>query len=245
MANKFHGAISLTGGTDGDLDAIKIANLSDNDGAFVVDLTSNKLYVYRAESSSSATADLVNYTVIKPADEPSTPGFRWLLTTTVNYDGTNVIDWDDIARRVATPDTANLCGMDSDGDPTDSNLVVAQTPQVDTAKQWTETHYYARSSITSTTNSVAWDMESKPIAYHTLTENTTIAAPSNAVAGGNYILSVIQAAGLYTLAWNAVFDWGAATTPAEPAASGDTVLFMFHSPDGTNFYSSEFCRVEA
>jgi hypothetical protein len=55
---------------------------------------------------------------------------------------------------------------------------------------------------------------------------------------------VVQAAGLYTLAFNSVFKWGTADAPTAPAASGDVVIFSFYS-DGTNMYGVEFIREEA
>jgi hypothetical protein len=63
-------------------------------------------------------------------------------------------------------------------------------------------------------------------------------------AGGVYTLRVVQAAGLYLLAFDPVFKWGTADTPTAPAASGDVVIFSFYS-DGTNMYGVEFIRVEA
>jgi hypothetical protein len=116
--------------------------------------------------------------------------------------------------------------------------------ELDIAAEWTKQQNFDEAAITSSTNSVAWNVDTAQCAVHTLTENTTIAAPTNDKAGGTYQLRVVQAAGLYTLAWNAVFDWGAQSTPAEPAASGDVVIFSFYS-DGTTMYGIEMCRSEA
>jgi hypothetical protein len=112
------------------------------------------------------------------------------------------------------------------------------------AAEWTEQQGFNETAITSTSNSVAWDLDSNQTARHTLTENTTFAAPTNQQQGTTYYLRVIQAAGLYTIAWNSVFKWGEASTPAAPAASGDEVLFAFYS-DGTNMIAVEANRQEA
>jgi hypothetical protein len=113
-----------------------------------------------------------------------------------------------------------------------------------TAAEWTAQQNFNEAAITSTSNATAWNLDSAQTAVHTLTENTTISAPTNMNAGGTYVLRVVQAAGVYTLAWNAAFDWGAASTPAAPAADGDVVVFSFYS-DGTTMYGVEAVRVEA
>ena len=117
---------------------------------------------------------------------------------------------------------------------------------VDTSagNEYTYQQGFNESAITSAANAVAWVCDTKQCALHTLTENTTISAPSTQQAGTTYQLRVVQAAGLYTLAWNAVFKWGAAITPVEPAADGDVVIFAFYS-DGTNMYGTETNRTEA
>ena len=112
------------------------------------------------------------------------------------------------------------------------------------ANEFTAQQGFNEAAITSTSNAVAWNLTTAQTAVHTLTENTTISAPSNMQAGTTYELRVVQAAGLYTLAWNAAFKWGAATVPAEPAANGDVVIFSFYS-DGTNMYGIEANRTEA
>jgi hypothetical protein len=128
----------------------------------------------------------------------------------------------------------------------DSNPGTKNWVQVGLAEpqEWTGQQNFDEEAITSSTNSVAWNLDTAQCAVHTLTENTTIASPTNMNAGGCYQLRVVQAAGVYTLAWNAVFKWGTASTPAEPAANGDVVIFAFYS-DGTNMYGLEVNRTEA
>ena len=111
------------------------------------------------------------------------------------------------------------------------------------ANEWSAQQNFNEAAITSSGNSVAWNLNTAQCAVHTLTQNTTIANPSNKKAGGTYILRVVQAAGLYTLSWNSVFRWGQAPTPAEPSGSGDVVIFSFYS-DGTYMYGAEVVRHE-
>ncbi|GAG83579.1 unnamed protein product, partial [marine sediment metagenome] len=110
--------------------------------------------------------------------------------------------------------------------------------------EWTSQQGFDEDTVISDTNEVVWDLATDQCTLHTLTENTTILEPSNMKAGSTYQLRVVQAAGLYTLAWNSVFKWGTAVTPEEPAASADYVVFSFYC-DGTNMIGSEFNRTEA
>lgn len=119
-----------------------------------------------------------------------------------------------------------------------------RTGELPDAKEWTAQQNFNEAAITSTSNSVAWNLDTAQCAVHTMTENTTIAAPTNMNAGGHYTLRVVQGAGPYTLAWNAAFDWGAATTPDAPAANGDVIIFSFYS-DGTTMYGVEAIVKEA
>ena len=127
----------------------------------------------------------------------------------------------------------------------DSHLSDTSNPHsiTSTAAEWTAQQNFNEYALTSGT-AVAWNMDLAQTALLTLGHNATISAPSNLNAGATYILRVVQAAGVYSLAWNAVFKWGAADTPAAPAASGDVCIFSFYS-DGTNLYGVEAIREEA
>lgn len=74
MAN-FFGAVALIGGADGALDDILDTDISDGDGAIVIDATNNILYAYTYDSSSSASE--ASPDVIKP--DSNAGNGRWLL----------------------------------------------------------------------------------------------------------------------------------------------------------------------
>jgi hypothetical protein len=112
------------------------------------------------------------------------------------------------------------------------------------ANEWSKQQNFNEAAITSAAAAVAWNTDIAQCAVHTMTEDTTISAPSNQNAGSSYILRVVQAAGVHTLAWNAAFKWGAADDPVAPAANGDVVIFTFYS-DGANMYGVEAVREEA
>lgn len=116
--------------------------------------------------------------------------------------------------------------------------------QLGVANEWTAQQNFDEVALTSSGNAVAWNLDTGQCVRHALTENTTVSAPSNMNAGATYILRVIQAAGVYSLAWNAAFEWGSADAPAAPAANGDVAIFSFYS-DGSTMYGAEFNRTEA
>jgi len=141
-------------------------------------------------------------------------------------------------------DNLDFASWNADGDIVGSGLAPSEIGVLATANEWTKPQNVDETALTSTSNAVAWDAALVQCGLHTLTENTTIGAPSNLKAGSTYILRVVQAAGVYTLAFNAVFKWGTADTPVAPAANGDVVIFSFYS-DGTNMYGVDAVREEA
>jgi len=108
---------------------------------------------------------------------------------------------------------------------------------VGTAQEYTRTQNFNATSLTSTTNAVAWVASSNQVVSHTMTENTTFSAPSALVDGAFYNLAIIQDAGAssFTIAFNAVFKFtgGAAPTWTVTANARDYITFR---SNGTNLY---------
>ena len=82
-------------------------------------------------------------------------------------------------------------------------------------------------ALTSSSNSVAWDAAAAANAYHVTTENTTFAAPSNAVEGAIITLELAQGGTARTVAWNTVFEFAASTAPTVTATANKTDIFSF------------------
>ena len=86
-------------------------------------------------------------------------------------------------------------------------------------------------ALTSSSNSVAWDAIAAANAYHLLTENTTFAAPSNALEGAIISVEIAQpdpiSAGPFTVAWNTVYEFAASTAPTMTATGLKTDIFSF------------------
>ena len=86
--------------------------------------------------------------------------------------------------------------------------------------------YVPQQALTSTSNAVAWDAQAKSNAYHLTTENTTIAAPTNAVEGA-FICVEINYSDAHTIGWNTIFEFAASTEPTTTDTDTKTDLFVF------------------
>ncbi len=82
-------------------------------------------------------------------------------------------------------------------------------------------------ALTSSSNAVAWDARAAANAYYATTENTTFAAPSNAVEGAIISVEIAQGGSAYTVAWNTVFEFAASTAPTITATANKTDILSF------------------
>ena len=82
-------------------------------------------------------------------------------------------------------------------------------------------------ALTSSSNAVAWDAIAAANAYYATTENTTFAAPSNALEGAIISVEIAQGSSAYTVAWNTVFEFAASTAPTITATANKTDIFSF------------------
>jgi hypothetical protein len=84
-------------------------------------------------------------------------------------------------------------------------------------------------SLTSTSNSIAIDLAVSNNFSHTLSENTTLAAPSNAVEGQSGVITITQdAATARTLAYNTFWDFGGGDVPAVSTALSSVNTFVYY-----------------
>lgn len=108
--------------------------------------------------------------------------------------------------------------------------------RLEVQQAFTKNQYNAPSSVTSSGASITWDVESKPVATHTATENTTLAAPSNPQAGSWYTFIWTQhASSPKTLGFNAVYKWAGGTGPTVTATAGAVDVLTFYCVDATTF----------
>ena len=99
---------------------------------------------------------------------------------------------------------------------------------------------YAPETTLTDAVTITWDAQAKPITAVTLTDNRTLAAPTNGQAGQFISLLVIQdAGGTNTLAWNAVFEFPSETAPTLTATGDLADLFVFR------YHNSKWLQVGA
>lgn len=82
-------------------------------------------------------------------------------------------------------------------------------------------------ALTSSSNAVAWDALLAANAYHVTTENTTFAAPSNAIEGAIISVEIAQGGTARTIAWNTAFEFAASTAPTITATANKTDILAF------------------
>ncbi len=85
----------------------------------------------------------------------------------------------------------------------------------------------AIATLTSTSNSIAWNGNTGQVAKHTLTENTTLANLTNMVDGNLYQLTIIQhASAAKTLAFGSAYERSDDLPIISTVLGSTNVLFM-------------------
>jgi len=103
------------------------------------------------------------------------------------------------------------------------------------AQEFTKAQNFDATTLTDAA-SIDWDASANQVTSVTLTDNRTLAAPTNLVDGGVYTIMVIQdATGSRTLSYNAVFKFAGGTAPTLTTDASAKDILVFYS-DGTNMY---------
>jgi hypothetical protein len=97
---------------------------------------------------------------------------------------------------------------------------------------YTAQNYIVPVAQNSSSNSTAWNLNVAPSAKQTMTENTTLANPTNQIEGSFYCFVFTQDSTPRTLAFGTDYDFGG-VTPVISTASGTKNIFVFYS-DGTS-----------
>ena len=125
--------------------------------------------------------------------------------------------------------TATFSGIDVNGGAIDGTPIGGSSAStgVFTVATASTSAKITQVAITSSSNVVAWDAAAAANAYHATTENTTFAAPTNAVEGAIISVEIAQGGTPYTVAWNTVFEFAASTAPTVTATANKTDIFSF------------------
>jgi hypothetical protein len=108
----------------------------------------------------------------------------------------------------------------------DTNIGLEFSTKGTGAIKFNDLAYIPQQALTSSSNAVAWDVQSSPNAYHLTTENTTFSAPTNSVEG-SFICLEINYNGSHTIAFNTVFEFAASTAPTFTSTDGKTDILVF------------------
>lgn len=116
--------------------------------------------------------------------------------------------------------------------------ITAVNPSIllSSANTWTKAQSVAPVAVTSSAASIATDASLSNIFTHTMTENTTLANPTNLVAGTYYTWRFTQGSPAKTLAYGNLFKWAGGTPMTISVGNGaiDTITSLY---DGTALYS--------
>lgn len=105
--------------------------------------------------------------------------------------------------------------------------------QIDEARTFTAAQRGEVTTLTSTSNSIAINLADSNNFSHTLTENTTLAAPSNAVEGQSGVITIIQdATTARTLAYNTFWEFEGGAVPAISTTLSSRSTFVYYVDDG-------------
>ena len=103
------------------------------------------------------------------------------------------------------------------------------------AQEFTKTQNFDATTLTDGA-SISWDASANQVTSVTITDNRTMAAPTNLVDGAVYLLMIIQdGTGSRTMSWNAVFKFTGGTAPTLTTTASAKDILIFYS-DGTNMY---------
>jgi hypothetical protein len=88
-------------------------------------------------------------------------------------------------------------------------------------------------ALTSTAAAMAINLATNNNFSHTTSENTTLSAPSNPVAGQSGVITITQGATARTLAYNTFYKFAGGTVPTLTATIGAVDVFAYNVESAT------------
>jgi len=103
-----------------------------------------------------------------------------------------------------------------------------------TAQEFTATQNFNETTLTDA-STIAWDASANQVTKVTITANRTLGAATNQVAGGVYVLTIVQdGTGSRTVTFNSTYKFATAVPTLTTTASARDILVFLS--DGTNMY---------
>ena len=203
-------------------------------------MAKTKISEYDATAGNNTDLDSINLQegVMIPSDINN--ALRELMAHLADMnDGTSAIQ-DTFTLSDPTDDTKRV-RLDAVGITT-GNTRVLTAPDADVtiaglekAQEFTKTQNFNATTLVDGA-SISWDAGANQVTSVTITDNRTMAAPTNLVDGAVYLLMIIQdGTGSRTMSWNAVFKFTGGTAPTLTTTASAKDILIFYS-DGTNMY---------
>lgn len=111
--------------------------------------------------------------------------------------------------------------------------VFAELPALATSNSFAGAQIGGVTALTSSAASMAIDLAVNNNFSHTTSENTTLAAPSNPVAGQSGVITITQGATARTLAYNTFWKFAGGTIPSLTATIGAIDVFAYYVETAT------------
>lgn len=107
------------------------------------------------------------------------------------------------------------------------------TAKTDVAQTFTKAQRGTPVSLTSTSSNIAVDFAASNNFTHTFTENTTLANPTNIVAGQSGSIMFIQGSTPYTLAYSSYWKFSSGTVPTVTSTANAEDLLVYYVESAT------------
>jgi len=109
-----------------------------------------------------------------------------------------------------------------------TTLAAANIAVVNATQTFTGAQIGAVTALTSSAASIAINLATNNNFSYTTSENSTLAAPSNPVAGQSGIITITQGATARTLAYNTFYKFAGGTVPTLTATVGAVDVFVYY-----------------
>ena len=116
---------------------------------------------------------------------------------------------------------------------TDVQAYSANTAFINVVQAFSKAQRGTAIALTSSTNSIASDFSLANNFTHTTTENTTLANPSNLVAGQSGVIVITQGATPRTLAYGSYWKFSAGTVPSLTATGSAVDVLAYYVESST------------
>jgi len=220
----------------GDLDTNSF-NITIDDAHFIKDENGNEQLIFQTTSSA------VNELEITNAATGNAPSLGASGETNVDLKilpkGTGeIVIGTGSADATLTSNGAHNLILDTNSGTNSSNITIVDGANGDIEftnngtgnVKFNDAAYFPEATLTDA-STISWDTQAAPVAKVTLTDNRTLGAGSNAVAGQFVSLLVIQdGTGSRTLSFNAVYEFTEDTAPTltTTASKGDLFVFRYN-----------------